>query len=284
MPTLISSSGTVHGSIPPIVLRSDPDGDKEKDPRLKQTDQSCAHCNATDSPLWRRGEKGETLCNACGLYWKHHNTYRPVNVVDVLEDKSGGRPKQQKSRSQRHQKGSPKKTSSLPVDEQLGNPKSSIETGKCKDLRKQPRLRPPLAPKPTNSTAVTNRKKENIILYAMCGNRMLFQGDHVVVRSQNHLVYFAVLTDFTMDPETGSKECRLRWLIPKPQHADTVCFNVDQVTPTMFTIGPDHECLEPIESVIDVFYSPYRTGELMAKDAGELMSDLEAAHILCSFD
>ncbi|KAI9353272.1 hypothetical protein DFJ73DRAFT_334898 [Zopfochytrium polystomum] len=38
----------------------------------------CANCSATSTPLWRRGPKGEVICNACGLYMKARNTYRPT--------------------------------------------------------------------------------------------------------------------------------------------------------------------------------------------------------------
>ncbi|KGG50119.1 GATA-4/5/6 transcription factor [Mitosporidium daphniae] len=37
----------------------------------------CGHCNTTETPLWRRGSNGQSLCNACGLYFKQHRQYRP---------------------------------------------------------------------------------------------------------------------------------------------------------------------------------------------------------------
>lgn len=40
----------------------------------------CSHCHSLKSPLWRRGEKGEVLCNACGLYWRNHGSKRPLNL------------------------------------------------------------------------------------------------------------------------------------------------------------------------------------------------------------
>lgn len=37
----------------------------------------CGHCHTTETPLWRRGSNGQSLCNACGLYFKQHRQYRP---------------------------------------------------------------------------------------------------------------------------------------------------------------------------------------------------------------
>ncbi|ORX92179.1 glucocorticoid receptor-like (DNA-binding domain) [Basidiobolus meristosporus CBS 931.73] len=44
----------------------------EENPDLK-----CANCSQTQTPLWRKNEKGESICNACGLYAKLHNKERP---------------------------------------------------------------------------------------------------------------------------------------------------------------------------------------------------------------
>lgn len=49
------------------------DGQQPQRPTL-----SCANCNTTTTPLWRRDEQGNTICNACGLYYKLHNVHRPM--------------------------------------------------------------------------------------------------------------------------------------------------------------------------------------------------------------
>lgn len=40
----------------------------------------CAHCTSKSTPLWRKAE-GRTVCNACGIYWRTHGRYRPVENV-----------------------------------------------------------------------------------------------------------------------------------------------------------------------------------------------------------
>lgn len=39
--------------------------------------QQCANCLQTNTPLWRKNEQGEPVCNACGLYAKFHQCNRP---------------------------------------------------------------------------------------------------------------------------------------------------------------------------------------------------------------
>ncbi|KAI8335124.1 hypothetical protein BC941DRAFT_431300 [Chlamydoabsidia padenii] len=41
---------------------------------------TCFNCNTTTTPLWRRDGDGNTICNACGLYYKLHNVHRPITM------------------------------------------------------------------------------------------------------------------------------------------------------------------------------------------------------------
>ncbi|XP_035223235.1 GATA-binding factor 3-like [Stegodyphus dumicola] len=47
---------------------------------IKRTGNSCANCKTTATTLWRRNHHGEPVCNACGLYFKLHNTRRPITL------------------------------------------------------------------------------------------------------------------------------------------------------------------------------------------------------------
>ncbi|VEL42938.1 unnamed protein product [Protopolystoma xenopodis] len=37
----------------------------------------CANCNTTHTTLWRRNQQGDSVCNACGLYFKLHHLKLP---------------------------------------------------------------------------------------------------------------------------------------------------------------------------------------------------------------
>jgi hypothetical protein len=39
---------------------------------IKKQGIVCANCKTTVTTLWRRTKNGESVCNACGLYFKLH--------------------------------------------------------------------------------------------------------------------------------------------------------------------------------------------------------------------
>lgn len=66
----------------------------------------CTHCGSTKSPLWRRGVHSEILCNACGLYWKHHGTYRPLALKVAADKKEPRKPLDVLSMPMKRERGS----------------------------------------------------------------------------------------------------------------------------------------------------------------------------------
>ncbi|KAI8820941.1 GATA zinc finger-domain-containing protein, partial [Chytriomyces cf. hyalinus JEL632] len=44
---------------------------------------SCANCETSKTPLWRRNEAGQSICNACGLYFRLHGVNRVVAVKNT---------------------------------------------------------------------------------------------------------------------------------------------------------------------------------------------------------
>ncbi|CAO3595206.1 unnamed protein product [Absidia cylindrospora] len=58
---------------------------------------NCANCGTTSTPLWRRGPNGDTICNACGLYFKARHTYRPTTMKRDIQPKKQQQQQQQQS-------------------------------------------------------------------------------------------------------------------------------------------------------------------------------------------
>lgn len=48
--------------------------------QIPEMNQECANCHQTQTPLWRKNERGEPVCNACGLYAKLHHRDRPAEM------------------------------------------------------------------------------------------------------------------------------------------------------------------------------------------------------------
>lgn len=44
--------------------------------------QMCANCSINTSTVWRTGNAGLTLCNACGMFYnKHDHEHRPEHLI-----------------------------------------------------------------------------------------------------------------------------------------------------------------------------------------------------------
>lgn len=56
----------------------------------------CTNCHTRTTPLWRKSNQGDVLCNACGLFYKLHGILRPLNGA-ASSSLSSARPTVQRS-------------------------------------------------------------------------------------------------------------------------------------------------------------------------------------------
>ncbi|KAF9933356.1 putative electron transfer flavoprotein subunit [Linnemannia zychae] len=80
------SSPISDSSNPSSVIRSRPislpasAGPTSSTSAAGNTQPMCTNCRTTLTPLWRKDDAGEILCNACGLYYKLHHIHRPISL------------------------------------------------------------------------------------------------------------------------------------------------------------------------------------------------------------
>lgn len=68
-----------------LYLRSNKQSRPKKLNDHKKNDKkgipTCTNCSTRTTPIWRRDQNGNLLCNACGLYLKSHKIQRPYSEV-----------------------------------------------------------------------------------------------------------------------------------------------------------------------------------------------------------
>lgn len=58
------------------------------EPSTSRSALQCTNCHTRTTPLWRKTNQGDVLCNACGLFYKLHGILRPLNNTSSVNSNS----------------------------------------------------------------------------------------------------------------------------------------------------------------------------------------------------
>ncbi|KAG9258948.1 uncharacterized protein F5Z01DRAFT_641833 [Emericellopsis atlantica] len=93
---------------------------------------TCQNCSTSTTPLWRRDEYGNVLCNACGLFLKLHGRPRPISLkTDVIKSRNrlkGTRSDAHGKKKATHQSNAAPRSANLHGDGANGSPISRTDT------------------------------------------------------------------------------------------------------------------------------------------------------------
>ncbi|XP_074594049.1 uncharacterized protein LOC141849566 [Brevipalpus obovatus] len=63
-----------------IGRRASCESDSKSKVKRRVSGRKCSNCDTSVTSLWRCNNKGESVCNACGLYYKLHGVPRPLTM------------------------------------------------------------------------------------------------------------------------------------------------------------------------------------------------------------
>ncbi|KAF0990415.1 hypothetical protein HZS_2416 [Henneguya salminicola] len=68
-------SYALHSNNPQSVSKT-----RKRSASVKKNGTQCVNCKTSQTTLWRRTAEGDSVCNACGLYFKLHKVNRPLSM------------------------------------------------------------------------------------------------------------------------------------------------------------------------------------------------------------
>lgn len=74
-----SASHSFQSITPPKSVGSKKSPGEDFNINLSKKLLQCSNCQTKTTPLWRKSNNGDLLCNACGLFYKLHGVLRPLN-------------------------------------------------------------------------------------------------------------------------------------------------------------------------------------------------------------
>lgn len=88
-PQRVRSSSTSEPAHPNAKMTSTKQSNGSVTTRQNMSTPICKNCKTQTTPLWRRDQSGQVLCNACGLFLKLHGRPRPISLKsDVIKSRN----------------------------------------------------------------------------------------------------------------------------------------------------------------------------------------------------
>ncbi|XP_035658146.1 GATA zinc finger domain-containing protein 1-like [Branchiostoma floridae] len=199
----------------------------------------CSTCKTTDSPMWRRNEFGDVLCNSCSLKQLQLSVAPPAqengdsnNTTQPLQHQNGN--KAEKIQLRKSMRVRSAKTKAL---QQTG--KGTVTKGKSRRIifKKNP-LKAPAAV----STIVTSE----CFFYKGIYYQM---GDIVSLMDHDGGIYYAQIKGFMQD-QYCEKSVVITWLLP------TQASPRDHFDPATYILGPEEELPRLMDCVEFVCHAP----------------------------
>ncbi|XP_019632126.1 PREDICTED: GATA zinc finger domain-containing protein 1-like [Branchiostoma belcheri] len=200
----------------------------------------CSTCKTTDSPMWRRNELGDVLCNSCSL--------KQLNSVPAVTQENGGDCSNNTTQPLQHQNGNKAEKIQLRKSMRVRSAKTKAlqQTGKGTVTKGKSRRiifkKNPLKAPAAVSTIVTSE----CFFYKGIYYQM---GDIVSLMDHDGGIYYAQIKGFMQD-QYCEKSVVITWLLP------TQASPRDHFDPATYILGPEEELPRLMDCVEFVCHAP----------------------------
>lgn len=125
--------------------------------------KKCLYCGSKSTPMWRRGPQGAgTLCNACGVKWKHGKILNGADSAPQTTTRRGSKAEKKRKRPNTSTKKNSKRKSTTIDDDEFAVPAPPMQQPTWDTTSSSSMSESPLESSPNTSPL----HKEGVIAYS----------------------------------------------------------------------------------------------------------------------